>query len=60
MEDTKITAPISGYIGKALVTKGNYVVASSQTLARIVQVSPVRVTFSLTDKEYLTLKQKWL
>ncbi len=59
LEDTKITAPISGYIGKALVTKGNYVVASSQTLARIVQVSPVRVTFSLTDKEYLTLKQKY-
>ncbi len=59
LEDTNVTAPISGYIGKALVTKGNYVLASSQTLARIVQVSPVRVTFSLTDKEFLTLKQKY-
>lgn len=59
LADTKVTAPISGYIGKALVTKGNYVLASSQTLARIVQVSPVRVTFSLTDKEFLTLKQKY-
>lgn len=59
LADTQVTAPISGYIGKALVTKGNYVLASSQTLARIVQVSPVRVTFSLTDKEFLTLKQKY-
>ena len=59
LEDTQVTAPISGYIGKALVTKGNYVVKSSQTLARIVQISPVRVTFSLTDKEFLNLKQKY-
>lgn len=55
---TKVSAPISGYIGKALVTKGNYVAASSQILARIVQVSPVRVTFSLTDREYLQLKNE--
>ncbi len=59
LADTKVTAPISGYIGKALVTKGNYVLKSTQTLARIVQVSPVRVTFSLTDKEFLALKQKY-
>ncbi|MBQ8870616.1 MAG: efflux RND transporter periplasmic adaptor subunit [Alphaproteobacteria bacterium] len=59
LDDTKVTAPISGYIGKALVTKGNYVLASSQSLARIVQISPVRVTFSLTDKEFLNLKQQY-
>lgn len=59
LDDTQVRAPISGYIGKALVTKGNYVVATTQPLARIVQVSPVRVTFSLTDKEFLNLKQKY-
>ena len=59
LEDTQVTAPISGYIGKALVTKGNYVLKSTQILARIVQISPVRVTFSLTDKEFLNLKQKY-
>ncbi len=56
---TQVTAPISGYIGKALVTKGNYVTVSSQVLARIVQVSPVRVTFSLTDREFLNLKEQY-
>lgn len=59
LDYTRVTAPISGYIGKALVTKGNYVAASSQVLAKIVQVSPVRVTFSLTDKEFLHLKKQY-
>lgn len=59
LDYTTVTAPISGYIGKALVTKGNYVTASAQVLAKIVQVSPVRITFSLTDKEFLNLKKKF-
>ena len=48
---TTITAPISGYIGKALVTEGNYVTASSQTLAKIVQTNPIRVAYSVSDKD---------
>lgn len=59
LDHTQVTAPISGYIGKALVTQGNYVASSSQVLARIVQVSPVRVTFSLTDSEFLNLKKQY-
>lgn len=51
LDYTKVKAPISGKIGKALVTEGNYVVASSQPLAKIVQVNPMRISFSLTDKE---------
>jgi membrane fusion protein (multidrug efflux system) len=58
LDETKVRAPISGKIGKALVTKGNYVVASSVVLAKIVQVDPVRISFSLTDKEVASLQQK--
>ncbi len=58
LTETKVTAPISGKIGKALVTKGNYVMASSVVLARIVQDDPVRISFSLTDKEVASLMQK--
>ncbi len=58
LAETKVTAPISGKIGKALVTKGNYVVASSVILAKIVQVEPVRVSFSLTDKEVASIQEK--
>ncbi|MBP5353004.1 MAG: efflux RND transporter periplasmic adaptor subunit [Alphaproteobacteria bacterium] len=58
LNNTKVTAPISGKIGKALVTKGNYVVASNMVLAKIVQVSPIRISFSLTDKEVASLQNK--
>ena len=50
---TTIKAPISGRIGKAIFTKGNYVSPASGTLATIVQTDPVRVTFALPDRDYL-------
>lgn len=49
---TKITAPISGRAGKAVFTKGNYVTPASE-LTTIVQTDPIRVTFSLPDKDYI-------
>ncbi len=52
---TEIRAPISGRIGRALVTKGNYVSSTSDSLARIVQLNPVRVVFSLPDRIYYDL-----
>ena len=53
LDYTEIKAPFSGYIGKALVREGNYVSSNSTSLARIVQVNPIRVAFSMTDKDYL-------
>ncbi|MBR1777156.1 MAG: efflux RND transporter periplasmic adaptor subunit [Alphaproteobacteria bacterium] len=50
---TKIVSPIDGYIGKALMTKGNYIDMSGRPMARIVQVSPIRVSFSVTDRDRL-------
>ena len=50
---TKIKAPISGRIGRAEFTKGNYVTPDSSSLATIVQVNPIRVAFALPDKDYL-------
>lgn len=54
---TTIKAPISGYIGKALVTEGNYVSSSSQTLARIVQTNPIRIVYSINDSDLLDVRQ---
>ena len=51
MEHTEIKAPFTGLIGKAEITEGNYVSSNSQTLARIIQVSPIRIAFSVTDKD---------
>lgn len=50
---SEIKAPISGFIGKALISKGNYVNPNVQRLARIVQMDPIRVAFSVSDKERL-------
>ena len=58
LNNTEVKAYIDGYIGKAKVTVGNYVNASSEILARVVQMDPIRIAFSLTDKEYLSMKAK--
>lgn len=52
LEHTEIKAPITGLIGKAEITEGNFVSSNTQTLARIVQTSPVRVAFSVPDKDH--------
>ncbi len=54
LEYTEVRSPISGYIGKALMTKGNYTNAATNKLARVIQMDPVRVVFSITDKERLS------
>lgn len=56
LDNTEVKAYIDGYIGKTKVTVGNYVSASAEPLARVVQVNPIRIAFSLTDKEFLEMK----
>ncbi|MCQ2410479.1 MAG: efflux RND transporter periplasmic adaptor subunit [Elusimicrobiaceae bacterium] len=54
LQHTQVRSPISGYIGKAFLTKGNYANASASKLARVIQMDPIRVVFSITDKERLS------
>jgi len=56
-EYTKINAPISGLIGNFNLSSGDYVAPQESSLMSIVQTDPVRVVFSLTDKEYLELTE---
>jgi len=53
LDYTEVKAYIDGVIGKTKVTVGNFVKASAEPLARVVQIDPIRVAFSLTDKEFL-------
>lgn len=50
---TDIKSPITGRIGKANITEGNLVSPSSGPLATVVQTDPIRVVFSISDREYL-------
>ena len=58
LEHSEIVAPITGVIGKALVTTGNLVSPNTQKLARIVQMDPIRIAFSVTDKERAAFLKK--
>ena len=53
LKNTSIYAPISGKIGATNYSAGNYLTPSSGTLATIVQSTPLRVTFSISARDYL-------
>jgi membrane fusion protein (multidrug efflux system) len=51
---TKIAAPISGRIGRTAFTIGNLVDTTSGALARIVQLEPIRVVFSISERDFIS------
>ncbi len=53
LKNTKIVAPISGKIGLTNYTKGNYLTPASGTLATIVQMDPIRLSFSISTRDFL-------
>ena len=55
LKNTKIVAPIGGKIGATRFTRGNYLTPSSGVLATIVQLDPIRLSFSLSNRDFLTL-----
>ncbi len=53
LDYTLISAPISGTVGNVNLTRGDYVSPSSGSLLKIIQFDPIRVVFSISDKDYL-------
>jgi membrane fusion protein (multidrug efflux system) len=54
---TEIKSPITGRIGKAAVSPGNLVSPDSGVLATVVTESPMRVLFSVTQRELLEARK---
>ena len=52
---TKIYAPITGMIGQVSATFGNIVDSQSPSLAQIVQLDPIRVKFSVSETDFLSM-----
>lgn len=48
---TRITAPVSGRIGRTNYTLGNLVNPASGPLALIVQIDPIRVVYSISEND---------
>lgn len=55
LKNTRVLAPIDGKVSLTKYTEGNYVTPNSGTLATIVQTNPLRVTFSLSNKDFLSI-----
>ena len=58
LKHTRIFAPIDGRIGRTVANVGDYVMPSLGALVRIVQMDPIRIAFSVTDKDYLKALEK--
>lgn len=55
---TDIRAPIAGRIGRSQYSVGNFVGPSSNVLATIVSQDPIYVTFSVSQREILAVREK--
>ena len=53
---TTIKAPINGRIGRTAYTRGNLVGPTSKPLARIVQMDPIRVVYSISDNNLAAIQ----
>jgi len=53
---TTVRAPITGRIGRTAFTRGNLVNPASGPLARIVQIHPIRVVYSVSENNLVAIK----
>lgn len=54
---TNITAPLTGYVGKALREVGSFVDTQNSLLAVMEQVDPLYVSFKVTESDFLAWKR---
>jgi membrane fusion protein (multidrug efflux system) len=59
LDYTEIHSPIDGRIGRTAVTEGNVVTPSSGTLATVVSQDPMYVTFPVSVREALGLRDRY-
>nr|WP_306910824.1 efflux RND transporter periplasmic adaptor subunit [Rhizobium mesoamericanum] len=53
---SRITSPIEGRIGAVELSVGSFVSGSSPILVRVVEMDPIRVVFSVSDRTILDLR----
>ncbi len=57
LSHTHILSPINGRIGQILVSKGNVIGSQTKSLARIVELDPIYVTFNVAEADLVEVKQ---
>jgi RND family efflux transporter MFP subunit len=58
LEFTRVRAPISGVVGQAEITAGNFVSSGASVLTRLVSIDPVYVSFDGDEAAYLRQEQR--
>ena len=53
----EVKAPITGKVGSVRLTKGNYASPEKGALVTIAQITPIRVRFSISSADFLTMFQ---
>ena len=53
----EVKAPIAGKVGTVRLTKGNYASPEKGALVTITQITPIRVRFSISSADFLTMFQ---
>ena len=53
----EVKAPIAGKVGTVRFTKGNYASPEKGALVTITQITPIRVRFSISNADFLTMFQ---
>lgn len=56
---TRIASPVDGRIGATAVTQGNLVNPATGVLATVVQLDPIRVVFSVADRDMLAFQRRF-
>ena len=55
LDNCEIKAPINGVIGVNNIAAGNYVTPASGALATINQITPIRVEFAMSNRDFLEM-----
>ena len=53
---TKVTSPVTGIVGRELVSEGTYVSGPQLLLTQLTQIDPIRVRFGLSEREQLKMR----
>lgn len=58
LEFTRVRSPISGLLGRTLVTRGNLVVADTTILTTVVSTAPIYVDFDVDEQSVLEYRSR--
>lgn len=57
LEYTKVISPVTGIVGRELVSEGTYVSGPEVLLTQLTQIDPIRIRFGLSEREQLQMRK---